>query len=103
MIWLTILLMGLVVFFNRYCFLAPGLRLRLSPRLHKLLGFSVPAVLSAISGPIVMYGDAGWRGVADNPYLWGALFAVILAFFLRNTLIVVVLSLLIFITLRGLL
>ncbi|MEB6338350.1 AzlD domain-containing protein [Serratia rhizosphaerae] len=38
-----------------------------------------------------------------NPYLWGALFAVILAFFLRNTLIVVVLSLLMFITLRRLL
>lgn len=47
----------------------------------------------------------GWayQAMYPNPYLWGALFAVILAFFLRNTLIVVVLSLLMFITLRGLL
>lgn len=49
--------------------------------------------------------DNGWvyQAMYPNPYLWGALFAVILAFFLRNTLIVVVLSLLMFITLRGLL
>ncbi|EFE93798.1 AzlD domain-containing protein [Serratia odorifera] len=101
MVWLIIVLMALVVFFNRYFFLAPSLRLRLSARMHTLLGFSVPAVLSAICGPIVMYSDDRWRGVAENPYLWGALFAVILAFFLRNMLLVVLFSMLIFITLRG--
>ncbi|MDT3251384.1 AzlD domain-containing protein [Serratia sp. root2] len=102
MIWLTIVLMGLVVFFNRYCFLAPSLPVRLSPRFRRLLSFSVPAVLTAICGPILAFSGDTLRAVPDNPYLWGALFAVILAFFLRNMLAVVLLSMLFFIALCGL-
>lgn len=71
MIWLTIVLMGLVVFFNRYCFLAPGLPLRLSPRVKTLLSFSVPAVLTAICGPIIAFSGDQLRAAPDNPYLWG--------------------------------
>lgn len=100
-IWLTIALMGLVVFFNRYCFLVPNIPLRLPPRIKALLGFSAPAVLTAICGPIVAFDGDQWRALPDNPYLWGAVFAVILAFFLRNMLAVVALSMLIFITLCG--
>ncbi|WON78071.1 AzlD domain-containing protein [Serratia sp. UGAL515B_01] len=100
MIWLTIVLMGAIVFFNRYCFLAPKLPVRLSPRIRTLLSFSVPAVLTAICGPIIAFSADEWRPVAENPYLFGALFAIVLAFFLRNMLAVVVLSMLMFILMR---
>ncbi|AHG21760.1 branched-chain amino acid ABC transporter [Chania multitudinisentens RB-25] len=100
MIWLTIVLMGVIVFFNRYCFLAPGLPVRLSQRMRTLLSFSVPAVLTAICGPIIAFNGDEWRALPENPYLWGAIFAVVLAFFLRNMLAVVLLSMLMFILLR---
>lgn len=100
MIWLTIVLMGAIVFFNRYCFLAPSLPVRLSQRMRTLLSFSVPAVLTAICGPIVAFNGDEWRALPENPYLWGALLAIVLAFFLRNTLVVVLLSMLMFILLR---
>ncbi|MFC0229387.1 AzlD domain-containing protein [Serratia aquatilis] len=100
MIWLTIVLMGVILFFNRYCFLAPNLPVRLSQRMRTLLSFSVPAVLTAISGPIIAFNGDEWRPVVENPYLWGALFAIVLAYFLRNMLVVVVLSMLMFILLR---
>ncbi|WMT16360.1 AzlD domain-containing protein [Serratia fonticola] len=103
MIWLTIVLMGVIVFFNRYCFLAPGLPVRLSQRMRTLLSFSVPAVLTAICGPIIAFNGDEWRTLPENPYLWGAVFAIVLAVFLRNTLAVVVLSMLMFILLRTLL
>jgi branched-subunit amino acid transport protein len=77
------------------------LPLRLSPRVKTLLSFSVPAVLTAICGPIVAFSGDQLRAAPDNPYLWGAVLAVILAFFLRNMLAVVLLSMLIFIALRG--
>ena len=51
--------------------LAPGLPLRLSPRVKTLLSFSVPAVLTAICGPIVAFSGDQLRAAPDNPYLWG--------------------------------
>jgi len=67
------------------------------------LSFSVPAVLTAICGPIIAFNGDEWRALPENPYLWGAVFAIVLAVFLRNTLVVVVLSMLMFILLRTLL
>lgn len=38
---------------------------------QNLLSFSVPAVLTAICGPIVAFSGDQLRAAPDNPYLWG--------------------------------
>ncbi|GKX52874.1 AzlD domain-containing protein [Budvicia aquatica] len=102
MIWFIIFSAALVVFFNRYVFLEPNLPIKLSPTIKKLLGFSIPAILTAICGPIIFLDNSGIRDSLLNPYLLGAIFSIFLALFIRNTLVSVILSLLIFITLKDL-
>ncbi len=51
MIWLTILTMALLVILSRYVLLEPGLPIRLGKKTQAFLGFSAPAVLSAIFAP----------------------------------------------------
>ncbi|AWH89136.1 AzlD domain-containing protein [Limnobaculum parvum] len=100
MIWLVIFTTALVVFINRYLFLEPGLPIKLSPTIKKLLGFSIPAILTAICGPIIFLDDHGFRALPLNPYFIGAVISVLLALFIRNTLVSVILSLLIFMLLK---
>lgn len=101
MIWLIIFAVALVVFFNRYVFLEPNLPIKLSPTIKKLLGFSIPAILTAICGPIIFLNESGgFRDVPLNPYFIGAIISILLALFIRNTLISVILSLAIFMLLK---
>ncbi|AKJ43467.1 AzlD domain-containing protein [Pragia fontium] len=101
MIWLTIFIVALVVFFNRYVFLEPNLPIRLSPAIKKLLSFSIPAILTAICGPIIfLHEEGGLRDLPLNPYIVGAIISVLLAMFIRNTLVSVILSLAIFMLLK---
>ncbi|MBK5145731.1 AzlD domain-containing protein [Budviciaceae bacterium BWR-B9] len=100
MIWLVIFTTALVVFVNRYLFLEPSLPIKLSPTIKKLLGFSIPAILTAICGPIIFLDDHGFRELPLNPYFIGAVISVLLALFIRNTLVSVILSLLIFMLLK---
>ncbi|WP_159567241.1 AzlD domain-containing protein [Budvicia diplopodorum] len=101
MIWFIIFSTALVVFFNRYVFLEPNLPIKLSPTVRKLLGFSIPAILTAICGPIIFLDNNGIRDSLLNPYLIGAIFSILLALFIRNTLVSVIVSLVIFIILKD--
>ncbi|SQI43820.1 Predicted membrane protein [Leminorella richardii] len=101
MIWVAIVTIALVVFFNRYVFLEPSLPIKLSPVIKKLLSFSIPAILTAICAPIIFLNDSGFRTFPLNPYFIGAVFSILLAMFIRNTLISVILSLAIFMLLKS--
>ncbi|MCE9685007.1 MULTISPECIES: AzlD domain-containing protein [Shewanella] len=92
MMWLIILSMAAVVFISRHLLLEPKLPLRLSKRTQSFLGYSAPAVLTAIFAPLVFVRDGRLALGLDNSYLVCALVATALALLTRNTLLTTVLS-----------
>ncbi|MDI3325915.1 AzlD domain-containing protein [Pontibacterium granulatum] len=92
MIWLTIILMTAVVFVSRYLFLEPRLPLRLGPRTTRFLSYSAPAILTAITAPIVFMPDGDLALEFSNPYLISAALAVALAYLTRHVLFTTVVS-----------
>ncbi|AZE73107.1 hypothetical protein C4K00_2878 [Pseudomonas synxantha] len=96
MIYLMIVAMGLVVFFNRYVFLEPRLPVRLNRGAREFLGFAVPGMLTAICGPIIFLADHRLNLSPTNPYLLAAICAVALMFWTRSVLITVLSSMALF-------
>ncbi len=76
---LTIVLMAVITFTTRYIFIHPKLPVRLGPKMATFLSFSAPAVLTAIWVPIVFVHDGQLNVSVTNPYLIGAIAAVIIA------------------------
>ena len=100
MIYLMIVAMGLVVFFNRYLFIEPRLPVRLNRGAREFLGFAVPGMLTAICGPIIFMPDHQLDLNPANPYLVGSMVAVVLVLLTRNTLISMLLSMAFFFVFR---
>ncbi len=100
MIYLMIVAMGLVVFFNRYLFIEPRLPVRLNRGAREFLGFAVPGMLTAICGPIIFLVDHHLNLSPTNPYLLAGLCAVGLMVWTRNVLLTVLLSMAVFYLLR---
>ncbi len=48
MSWLMILGLAAIVFFNRYYFLEPNVKVKLPVLMNKMLNYSAPCLLSAI-------------------------------------------------------
>ena len=100
MIWLTLLSMAAVTFAVRYAFLEPRVPIRLNNAAQRFLGYSAPAVLTAIAAPIVFVREQQLHLAADNLYLWAALVAVAVAYVSRNTLLTAAISMLVFFGLK---
>jgi branched-subunit amino acid transport protein len=100
MIFLQILAMAALVFFSRYLFLEPKLPLRLNSTLQRLLNYSSPAVLTAIWAPIVLTPHHTLWFSRDNPYLWAASLAIVIAWKTKNVLMTTVVSMGVFLVLN---
>jgi len=96
MIWLTLGLMAIIVFISRYLFLAPKLPLKLNKNTQHFLSYAAPAVLTAIIAPLIFVKDHTLYLSIYNNYLIGAIIACLLAYFTRNTLLTVLVSMGIF-------
>lgn len=92
MIWLTLALMALIVFISRYLFLEPRLPLKLNKHSLQFLSYAAPAVLTAIIAPMIMVKEHTLNISIHNNYLVGAIIACLLAYFTRNTLLTVLVS-----------
>ncbi|WP_353632548.1 AzlD domain-containing protein [Pseudomonas canadensis] len=103
MIYIMIVVMGLVVFFNRYLFIEPRLPVRLNRGAREFLGFAVPGMLTAICGPIIFLADHHLNLSPANPYLLAGISAVGLMYWTRNVLVTVLLSMALFYLFRWLL
>ena len=79
MIFVTIFLLACITFGTRYLFLEGRLPIRLGPNIKQLLSYSGPAVLTAITAPILFVHDQQLDVYVGNPYLWGAVAAVVAA------------------------
>ncbi|MGE1155445.1 AzlD domain-containing protein [Pseudomonas kitaguniensis] len=100
MIYGMIVLMGLVVFLNRYLFIEPRLPVRLNRGVREFLGFAVPGMLTAICGPIIFLAEHRLNVSLANPYMLAGICAVALMVYTRSVLITVLLSIAVFYLLR---
>ncbi|MDX7991039.1 AzlD domain-containing protein [Xenorhabdus littoralis] len=103
MSWTLIFILAGIVFFNRYVFLEPRMPVKLPNVLNESLNYSAPCLLIAICGPIILMEQGELRELSNNPYLWGALLTTVFAFFIRNIVVCVIVSLMGFYILSAIL
>ncbi|WP_409525769.1 AzlD domain-containing protein [Nitrincola sp. MINF-07-Sa-05] len=96
MMWLILALMALITFAFRYILFSGYLRLEISPRQQRFLGFSAPCVLTAMATPIVFMPGGELISTMLNPYLLVGLLAIGLSLVTRHMLLTVTISLLVF-------
>lgn len=96
MTWTYIFILAAIVFFNRYLFLEPRVDIKFPHFFEKMLKYSAPCLLTAICAPIIFYQDDAFRAFANNPYLYGAIFCVLMILWLKKMLLSIILSLVFF-------
>lgn len=101
MIWLLLLCMALITFFNRYVFFAGSVRYSPGPKVRRFLSYSSYSVLTAIWVPIVFHFDGqGPITIAGIDYLLATSLAAILSFFRVASIVVVLVSASVFFFIR---
>jgi branched-subunit amino acid transport protein len=95
--------MTALVFTSRYLFLEPKLPIRLGVRTQKILSYASPAVLTAIWAPIVFIPEGELGLSLQNPFLFAAIIAVLIAYLTKNVLMTTIVSMVAFLLLRVLL
>ena len=112
---LAILMMACITFAVRYAFFARSINLKLYPQFKRLLVFTAPCILTAMVIPI-MFQDGLANNLNDSlnndlsltninallnsSYFWAGLLAIGLSLMIRQTLLVIVLSMAGFYALR---
>ena len=96
MTWTYIFILAAIVFFNRYFFLEPRVDIKFPHFFEKMLKYSAPCLLTAICAPIIFYQDDAFRAFVNNPYLYGAIFCVLMILWLKKMLLSIILSLVFF-------
>ena len=93
MSWFMILGLAAIVFFNRYYFLEPQVKIKLPLILNKMLSYSAPCLLTAICIPVIFFDGNHLRGVINNPYIYAAIFCIVIAMYQKKVLFSVIASL----------
>ncbi len=113
---LAIMMMAIITFSVRYAFFSGMIKIKLTPTIKNILTFTAPCVLTAMIMPI-MFQDILPTPQTDpdilvqdcflefdllhSSYFWAGIFSIIASLFIRQTLLVVVLSMLVFYGLRN--
>lgn len=98
---LWIVLMAVITFGVRYAFFARSLPIKLNRHAKQFLAFTGPCILTAMWTPIV-FNEAITSVDLLNPYLLAGVFCVVASLLIRQTLLVIVLSMAVFYGLRYL-
>jgi branched-subunit amino acid transport protein len=96
MSWFVILGLAAIVFFNRYYFLEPNVKVKLPVVVNKMLNYSAPCLLTAICIPVVFFDGDNLKGIVDNPYIYAAIFCLVISIYLKRVLLSVIASLVFF-------
>ncbi|CAI3121357.1 hypothetical protein MWMV7_MWMV7_01238 [Acinetobacter calcoaceticus] len=96
MSWFMILGLAAIVFFNRYYFLEPNVKIKLPLVMNKMLNYSAPCLLTAICIPVVFFDGDNLKGIVDNPYIYAAIFCLVISIYLKRVLLSVIASLVFF-------
>lgn len=89
-IWLVMLLGGSITFLIRFSLIYLFGRFKIPEAMRQALRYVPPAVLSAIVFPELFFRDGALNISLENPRLLAGLFAILLAWISRNTLITIV-------------
>lgn len=96
---LAILAMAVITFTVRYLFFSNTVEIKINEKIKMVLSFTAPCILTAMLVPIA-FKDIVEAHVLKNllvsSYFWASLCAVVLSLLIRNTLLVIILSMLIF-------
>ena len=101
--WVTIIAMALVTFSVRYIFLARSIPIRINDTMKRFLRFSAPAVLTALTIPIVFFPEGELHASPTNPFILGAIIAVGLSLTRLPTIWVLLMSMASFVAFKWLL
>lgn len=101
-IWLLIAAMAVITFSVRYFFFLRILPLSIGPEFQRALSFCAPAVLTALTVPIVFFPNETLLLSPQNPYLLAALCAIFLGVFRVKTLNIIIASMLFFVAIKQL-
>ena len=99
----AIVLMACITFTVRYLFFTQSFQIRLHPRIERLLVFTAPCILTAMAVPIVFQdglSKSGEMALLSSSYFWAGLLAIGLSLLIRQTLLVILLSMLGFYAMR---
>lgn len=96
MSWFMILGLAAIVFFNRYYFLEPNVKIKLPLIMNKMLNYSAPCLLTAICIPVVFFDGDNLKGIIDNPYIYAAIICIVISVYLKRVLLSVIASLVFF-------
>lgn len=96
MSWFMILGLAAIVFFNRYYFLEPNVKIKLPLIMNKMLNYSAPCLLTAICIPVIFFEGDNLKGIIDNPYIYAAIFCIVISVYLKRVLLSVIASLVFF-------
>jgi len=101
MSWWVMAVMALVTFSCRFSFFNTLINFNFSSRLQRLLSFAAPAVLTAMWAPIVFMSN-GQTLVATlwDPFLIAGLATVLMSIVIRQTLLVVILGMGLFVAMQ---
>lgn len=83
---LTMAACGLVTFLIRLSFIAFGHRLPDDPRIAAVLRYVPPAILGALIAPEIFMAGGSLNAAPDNPRLWAAVVALLVARLTRSVL-----------------
>ncbi len=101
MIWLLLLGMALITFANRYLFFSKMIAYSPGPKFKRFLSYSSYSVLTAIWVPIIFHFDGQSEfQLAGLDYLLAAVLAGLLSFYRVASIIVVLLSTVLFFLIR---
>ncbi|MDA7746459.1 AzlD domain-containing protein [Psychromonas sp.] len=107
--WLILFGMACITFTCRYLFLSQKLPFELGRKAKSLLSFTAPSVLTAMAVPIVflsfenkqtLVGESMISSFLSSPFLLAGGVCVFLSLKLQNTLLIVMLSMMVFFVLR---
>ncbi|ASA56481.1 AzlD domain-containing protein [Vibrio gazogenes] len=99
MTFITILLMAAITFSVRYLFFMTTLPFELSDKAKEFLKFTGPCVLSAMVAPIMFTPVDGL--MIYSPYLLGGIATIMISLVLRNTFMIVLLGMTMFLLLKN--
>ncbi|MEN6670356.1 AzlD domain-containing protein [Psychrobacter sp. B38] len=100
----AIVVMAVITFISRYFFFTTSFQIRIPPRIEALFVFTAPCILIALVVPIVFQAglaESGEIGLLSSSYFWAGLLAIGLSVVIRQTLLVIILSMAGFYALRS--
>lgn len=97
---LTIVLLAVITFSSRYLFIHPKMPVRLGAKMRQFLSYSAPAVLTTIWVPIIFIQKGELNISLLNPYLIAATAAILIAATTKSIYLTLVVSLVIFVSMR---